>query len=76
LTPAIKTVRDVSKRNDSETRRAETGKIRGICSSLVPLFVNIFPCDDGRYRLGPHDEGPGFESRTFAELVAAKVVAA
>ncbi len=36
LAPASLTVRHDSTRNDSETRRVETGKIRGICSSPVP----------------------------------------
>jgi hypothetical protein len=76
LTPAFKTVRDASKRNNSATPPNRDGEIRGICSSLVPLFVDIIPCDDGRYRVGLHDEGPGFESRRFAAAIAAKVVAA
>ena len=36
LRAPLDTVRDVSTRNESATRRAETGKIRGICSRDVP----------------------------------------
>ena len=36
LEPDAGTFQDVSKRNDTETRRTETGKIRGICSLHVP----------------------------------------
>ena len=36
LGSAPDTERDVSRQNNSETRRAETGKIRGICSPIVP----------------------------------------
>ena len=35
-------------------------------------FVSdVVQSDDGRYRLGIHDEGPGFESRRFAASVMA-----
>jgi hypothetical protein len=35
----------------------------------------VFQRDDGRYQLGLADDGPGFETRRFAEAVAAKVAA-
>jgi hypothetical protein len=83
LAPAADTVRDGSKQNNSATGRAETGKIRGICSRAVrststptpqtpfipPL---VFERDDGLFALGWHDGAPGpFESRSFALAVAA-----
>jgi len=36
LPAAVETANDVSIQNDSATARAETGKIRGICSLAVP----------------------------------------
>src|SRR6266446_5470228 len=35
LASAVKTVRNASRRNTSETSPVETGKIRGICSPVV-----------------------------------------
>ena len=40
---------------------------------FCPLFVQR---DDGRWSTGLHDDGPGFESRQFAEAVAARLVVA
>jgi len=34
--------------------------------------LNVIQGDDGRYRLGIHDDGPGFESRRFAASVMAR----
>src|SRR6266478_1080313 len=60
---------DASRRNNSETRRADTGKIRGICSRAVrsgltitapvpatPLI--IVERDDGMFAVGWHDMPP------------------
>ena len=44
------TAGDVSRRNDSATRRAETGKIRGICSTGVLVhFVRFDNLHDGHF---------------------------
>jgi hypothetical protein len=81
--PCPKTVGDVSRRNDSRTRRVKAGKIRGICSRAVrststptpqtpfipPL---VFERDDGLFAIGWHDNAAGpFQSRLHAESVAA-----
>ena len=35
-------------------------------------ILSVIQSDDGRYRLGLHDDGPGFESRRFAASVMAR----
>jgi len=83
LGSAPDTERDVSRRNDSETRRPEAGKIRGICSRAVRLSSTITALvpatpliiverEDGMFAIGWHDDAPGpFPSRLFAMAVAA-----
>ena len=40
---------------------------------MLPKFVpDVIQGDDGRYRLGIHDDGPGFETRPFAASVLAE----
>jgi hypothetical protein len=48
--------------------REETPRPVGFGRAVVSHVVQS---DDGRYRLGLHDDGPGFETRTFAASVLA-----
>jgi hypothetical protein len=36
------------------------------------VFAHITERDDGRFALDLHDDGPGFETRQFAAMVAAQ----
>jgi|SRR6516164_7579384 len=37
-----------------------------------PSLIPIIQRDDGRWATGLHDDGPGYESRRYAEQVAAR----
>jgi hypothetical protein len=42
LPTGVEALDDVSRRNETETTRIKTGKIRGICSAFVPAIIGLY----------------------------------